>query len=238
MNRPARIFYISDFDPAGLSMPRQVSRQLEFWLWKYGITADIKLQPLMLTAEQVKQYKLPRTPIKASDKRRGKFEDVHGEGAVELDALAGVHPGEFERIVEAEILKYRDESLESRMDESHYDTQGDAESDWKYALRGTRGKVDDINEEIDAIVDKYQPQLAALNKSLQADLKPIRERLEEDEDAIRNEVSSAADQLYLQLPPRPEAEIVAPDESNWLFDASRGFGEQLNFYNRHKDGDL
>ena len=30
--KPTRIFYISDFDPAGVQMPVQVSRQIEYWL--------------------------------------------------------------------------------------------------------------------------------------------------------------------------------------------------------------
>ena len=238
MNRPARIFYISDFDPAGLSMPRQVSRQLEFWLWKYGIKADIKLQPLMLTAEQVKKYKLPRTPIKDSDKRKGAFEDLHGEGAVELDAMDAIHPGEFTRIVEAEIRKYRDESLEEMIGETKYEVTSDVETEWEIAIDETQSAVNEISDEVDGIVSKYRPQLAALNKALQAELAPLRERLEEDEGNIRAEVRRAAGELYLQMPPRPEAEIEPPDESNWLFDASRGFREQVNFYNQHKSGDL
>ena len=238
MDRPARIFYISDFDPAGLSMPRQVSRQLEFWLWKYGIEADIKLQPLMLTADQVKKYKLPRIPIKASDMRKASFEDIHGEGAVELDAMEAIHPGEFARIVEDAIGEYRDETLEERMDEAQYETQTDAESDWEIATAGMQREVNEINNEVQTIVAKYQPQLASLNESMQAELAPVRERLESDEDSIREKVEEAADDLHLDLPLRPEAEIYPPDEANWLFDASRNLGDQIDFYNQHKNGDL
>ncbi len=238
MDRPARIYYISDYDPAGLMMPRQVSRQLEFWLWKYGIEADIKLQPLMLTAEQVSHYKLPRIPIKASDLRRANFEDIHGEGAVELDALEAIHPGEFACIVEEAILKYRDGTLASRMDETRYETQTAAESDWLIAIDEVHRDVNELKHEVQAIADKYHPQLDALNRSMQAELKPIRERLEKDEGSIREQVEEAADDLHLDLPPRPEAEIDEPDESNWLFDASRGLDDQIAFYNQHKNGDL
>jgi len=55
--KPTRIFYISDFDPAGLSMPVAVSRKIEFWEGDL----DIKLFPVMLTFEQCIEYELPRT---------------------------------------------------------------------------------------------------------------------------------------------------------------------------------
>jgi hypothetical protein len=66
LKKPSRIFYISDFDPAGDGMPVGVARQLEFWLQKYAPNADIKLQPLALTHAQVVEYALPRIPIKES----------------------------------------------------------------------------------------------------------------------------------------------------------------------------
>src|SRR5262249_51819997 len=95
--RPCRVFYISDYDPAGDGMPVAVARQIEFWLSQYAPGADIKLTPLVLTREQVVAYDLPRTPIKESDRRRANFEALHGEGAVELDALEALHPGELRR---------------------------------------------------------------------------------------------------------------------------------------------
>ena len=40
---------------------------------------------------------------KESDKGKARFEAQHGAGAVELDALEALHPGELRRIVEAAI---------------------------------------------------------------------------------------------------------------------------------------
>ena len=51
--KPARILYLSDFDPSGEGMPIQVARQSEFWLPDLAPDADLKLEPLVLTAEQV-----------------------------------------------------------------------------------------------------------------------------------------------------------------------------------------
>lgn len=62
--RPARIFYISDFDPAGQSMPVAIARKAE-WL-ALDKDLDIRLYPIVLNAEQIAHYNLPRVPIKES----------------------------------------------------------------------------------------------------------------------------------------------------------------------------
>jgi hypothetical protein len=50
---------------------------------------------------------LPRIPIKETEKRSEAFEQRHGEGATELDALEALHPGVLARILEQEIGRYR-----------------------------------------------------------------------------------------------------------------------------------
>lgn len=97
--KPLRIFYVSDFDPAGQSMPCAVARKVEYFQHKHGDKTDAKLFPIVLTADQVQVYRLPRTPIKDTEKRAGRFEDRYGAGAVELDAMEAIHPGELARIL-------------------------------------------------------------------------------------------------------------------------------------------
>jgi hypothetical protein len=57
-DRPTRIGYISDFDPAGDCMPVAVAREIEFYIHKFAPGRDIKLTPIALTREQVVQYNL------------------------------------------------------------------------------------------------------------------------------------------------------------------------------------
>jgi hypothetical protein len=73
-------------------MPVGIARQLEFWLQQYAPDANIKLQPLALTHAQVNDYRLPRIPIKESDKGKRGFEERYGEDAGELDALQALRP--------------------------------------------------------------------------------------------------------------------------------------------------
>lgn len=107
-DKPVRIFYISDFDPAGECMPVSVSRKIEYFIRTENIGQDVRLKQIMLTPEQCQEFKLPRTPIKPTEKRKEGFEDRHGMGATELDALEALHPGEMKKIITSEIIKYFD----------------------------------------------------------------------------------------------------------------------------------
>jgi hypothetical protein len=112
IGRPVRILYLSDFDPAGQSMPAAAARKIEFFARgpdpEDDIEEDIQLIPVVLTHDQCVQYKLPRIPIKESERRAAKFEARFGEGATELDALEALHPGELERILVEHIHRYYD----------------------------------------------------------------------------------------------------------------------------------
>jgi hypothetical protein len=116
--RPARILYISDFDPQGFGMPVGAARKIEFVLRDRDLELDVQLRPIVLTHEQCVQYNLPRIPVKDSVKGRSAFEERFGEGATELDALEALHPGELRRILEEEIDRYYDHSLVGRVNET------------------------------------------------------------------------------------------------------------------------
>lgn len=234
-SRPVRIFYLSDFDPAGKQMPVQVSRQLEFWTLQLRIIGDIKLTPLLLTAEQVRQYKLPRIPIKDTDVRKESFEDIYGEGAVELDALEAIHPGALEEIVDAAVAPYRDETLAERMSDADYKASVDATQAWTTANLDISRALSDVEHEINMVFADFEPELQELKDRMETRLKPHRERVEILGDEAQDVVDGV--DIHIELPPRPVAEIDFPEESDWLFDSSRSYGEQLGHYHKHKNGD-
>jgi hypothetical protein len=123
--RPVRILYISDFDPAGTSMPVAVARKIEFELHRRDLKdeLDIQLRPIVLTHDQCLEYRLPRTPLKESEHRAATFEARFGEGATELDALEALHPGELRRILLEEMHRYHDDTLDERIDEIATDAE-------------------------------------------------------------------------------------------------------------------
>lgn len=153
--RPCRIFFVSDFDPTGMGMPIAVARKIEFFVREYGLDLDIRLEPIALTRDQVTSYKLPRKPIKESNLSKGRFEDVHGRGAVELDALEALHPGELGRIVERAILAYYDPDIEIEAEEQRKrlkdvlkEAKEEALEDLQPELERLQGEVQDLFSEM------------------------------------------------------------------------------------------
>ena len=152
---PARILYVSDFDPAGRSMPVAVARKIEFALHKSGEALDVTLDPLVLTEEQCSSYRLPRTPIKESERRGARFEERFGAGATELDALEALHPGELERIVA--------EGIERHLDPNHARQFAIALQEHRQELAAISTEVQKCHaEEIDALRADYDALVRAV----------------------------------------------------------------------------
>jgi len=239
--RPCRVFYISDFDPAGYGMPVSVARKLEFFLRDRGLDLDIRLEPIVLTREQVIEYQLPRQPIKDSERRKGRFEDVHGEGAVELDAMEALCPGKLAEIVKGAILGYYDTTLDSRVQHQvrrawsdlrlekqgvYEDFDGDlAEIKADYSELGaefseTHQRFNDLVADFQSEIDAHEEKLEDIRRRWQAASDEIQERLEA---------------LDIDLPGIPEPSL--PTETNGkLYDSGRGYLDQLVFYKAYQGG--
>jgi hypothetical protein len=229
--RPVRILYISDFDPQGQSMPVAVARKVEFILVERELDLDVELRPLALTKEQCIRLKLPRIPIKEGDRGKAAFEERHGDGATELDALEALHPGELRSLIMAEVERYHDPTLQSRVDES---------------FQELRDQLKELNE---AVVLRNELQLA----DLRAELKAITKQL----DAIREQIVpirqqaedwwTRAEPLYQAM--AEELREAAPDldDIEWpepldgdehpdpLFDSTRSYLDQMAVYKRFQD---
>lgn len=151
--KPMRIFYISDFDPAGNSMPVAMSRKLEYALQLYGMEdLDVKVRPIALTAEMVERYQLPRIPIKESERRAEKFEAAFGGGAVELDALEAIYPGVLAKLVGSTLEEYWSDEAADELN------------------RQIRTMQRELQTETGKITAKYADQIDAL-KQMQDELK-------------------------------------------------------------------
>jgi len=69
--RPLRVFYIGDFDPAGVLIDRKIEQGL-----REHLNADVEMhfERIGITREQVDEYDLPTKPRKATDKRAPEVE--------------------------------------------------------------------------------------------------------------------------------------------------------------------
>ncbi|MBA7622486.1 hypothetical protein ES703_29863 [subsurface metagenome] len=99
---PTRVLQLTDFDPSGEDMVRD----LEDRLTRYG-AEDFDLVKIALTSDQVSSLGLPPMPAKKSDPRYDRFAASYGDQAVELDALP---PDELERIVSTAIEELIDQN--------------------------------------------------------------------------------------------------------------------------------
>ncbi len=211
-DKPMRILYVSDFDPAGRSMPVAVARKIEHKLYTAGIDADITLQPIVLTPEQCAEFELPRTPIKGTERRAARFEYRFGSGATELDALEALHPGKLAEIIESEVIRYIDPTLSSRV--------GAAESGIYRTIRSIEdGLRERYAEEIEGMSDRYDSLLAEANE-IESDAADLWDRMDEDLEKEQPKV----DITMIPSPCDPDP-VEEP-----LYDAERDYFEQLDHY--------
>ena len=80
--RTQHILYFGDFDPSGQDIPRCVVEELRD-TWE----AEVDLDQIALTQEQIAEYSLPAAPAKSTDSRTPRFVAAYGDDTVELDAL-------------------------------------------------------------------------------------------------------------------------------------------------------
>lgn len=222
-DRPARILYVSDYDPAGLGMPISVARKIEFFQRQNGDGGlDIRLQPVVLTADQVADYNLPRVPVKDSDLRKANWEACHGEGQVELDALEALYPGRLAEVVKTAILQYHDPDLASRAYDQRWSLMRVLREASEDALEDVQPKLDELRKEFDEIVAELGERLSAMRDELSELHSEILDRLESIE-------------VDLDDYPLPEPDL--PDEDDSLLYASeRGYLEQLDCYKAYRGG--
>ena len=243
---PARILYVSDYDPAGVGMPISVARKVEFYQQEREEYAalDIRLKPIILTAEQVREYQLPRAPVKDSDLRKANWQATHGKGATELDALEALRPGVLAGIVSEAISAYRDKRLQSktwdieRQFQNHLDELAEsvlssgglqserADIDEDYGalhadFEGTRAEFSELVEPFRTKLDDYDERLATLNERA----KSLHERMLE---ALR-EVEPDVEDYAL---PAPDV----PSENGTLYASARSYLEQLEYYQSYRVG--
>ncbi len=184
---------------------------------------DVTLNPLILTEQQCREYRRPRTPIKESERRKDRFEEKFGTGATELDALEALHPGVMARLLEAEIDRHLDPTLEERVSEVRWNL--------RHRLREIQAAVTEPHQdEIDELTSDYEGIVASLEAW---------ERSAEDLwSTITEELEEA--QPNLSDFEKPEARPANEPDGFVLFDSKRDYLTQMDRYHewqrRYHDG--
>ena len=244
--RPARIIYISDYDPAGLGMPISVARKIEFFQRNDGHhDLDIRLQPIVLTTDQVAAYDLPRVPVKDTDLRKANFEVAHGEGQVELDALEALYPGELAQITETAILQWYDPTLEERAEQQRLNLIDILDAEKNAVIEDHQDAIDDLTSDYAELLDTYsatqerfqeliqdfQPEIDAHNAHLESIKRKALELHQTVlDDLYRVEIDLGDDNFVLPVPDLPD------DDDGLLYDSRREYFDQLVMYKSYRLG--
>lgn len=178
--RPARILYVSDFDPADQSMPVAMSRKVEYFVEALGLDVDIRVFPVVLTQEQVHEYGLPRTPIKETDRRRVGFEERYGSGAVELDALEALYPGQLAAILRGYLDSYYDHTLADRVSQVEELLRSDLSTMEDAVLGAYTPQIEQLKTEHEALKQAYTAQVEGYSQRVLRLLQAISHDLREN----------------------------------------------------------
>jgi hypothetical protein len=83
--RSVFVYLFTDYDPAGMNIADKVEQEL----WeRAGDDADVHVERVAVTPEQIRAYNLPTRPTKRSRRKSPTYyEAAHGTVSVELDAM-------------------------------------------------------------------------------------------------------------------------------------------------------
>ena len=233
--KPCRVLYLCDYDPAGIWMPISVGRQVEFILHEDDEDDELELrvEVLAVTTGQIVGLDLPRKPFEEKEHKWARtrdenFEKHLGEGGTELNAIDDY---ELAEIVEQRILAYRDEGLRAAV--------ADAKAGAEEALKGAMDAAEaDFSAEIaalDAEVEAVRARYAAIVERLNARMRRELELASRQRANLRERIQTKLDELDVELPDYPEGEVEEPfDEEHYLYDSSRTYLEQMRHYRRRQ----
>ena len=107
------VFYFADCDPAGWQMSISVSRKLQaLQALEFG-GLDIEVHRVALTPDQVREYGLPSTPLKDTERRADKWTAAMGVEQTEIDALAALQPDVLTQMARDAIAPFFDSTLDA-----------------------------------------------------------------------------------------------------------------------------
>jgi hypothetical protein len=200
--RPMVVLYFSDCHPSGWQMPISVGRKLQAFREQLFPGIDFEVYRVALTPGQVREYDLPSTPLKDTEKRADKWQQAMGVAQTEIDSIAALRPDLLRQIARDAIAPFYDLELDRRVAAYRHEWLGRAQ------------------EMIAASFDL--DRLAEIRANAEAQLGGMREQIRELNDALRIDVDPD------DLPPieLPDAESGGWQSNPPLIDSRWDFAEQ------------
>ena len=196
------VLTFSDSDPSGWQMPISISRKLQAFQALAFPELEFEVYRVALTPDQVREYGLPSTPLKETERRADAWQARMGTEQTEIDALAALRPDLLRRIASDATLPFFDTSLDGRV--------GEARRAW-------------LDEAQDRLAEQTDSdEMARLQVEAETKLSELREEIDALNDAMHLEVGSIA------LPDIviPEPVIEAAPNGVPLIDSDDDWAEQ------------
>jgi len=167
--RPMVVLYFSDCDPGGWQMPVSVGRKLQ--AFKAGLFPGLEFEVhrVALRPDQVREYALPSTPLRDTEKRADRWQQAMGVQQTEIDALVTLRPGVLTRIARDVITPFYDASLEGRVWSAYHNWQEEAQSVVDSAMDAEH--LEQIRLEASRKLAELRSEIDAINDALRIDVR-------------------------------------------------------------------
>ncbi len=158
--RKLAVLYFADCDPAGWQMLVSVGQKLRAFGDAHYPDLEFEVHRVALTPDQVREYGLPSTPLKATEKRANDWLGAMGVEQTEIDALAALQPRLLAEIAERAVRPFYDHTLDARARsaragwERAAQARVDSELDERRRTEvyaSLRGRLDQMRTEIEEI---------------------------------------------------------------------------------------
>jgi DNA repair ATPase RecN len=141
---------------------------------------------------QVREYGLPSTPLKDTEKRADKWQSAMGVAQTEIDALAALQPQLLEELAVAAVSEFYDDTLEDRVQQARDEWEEEAQAivdagggnNMEQLRDDVAAKLEEKREEIQQILDQVRVDPDTLGLDLpevpdlpKADVNPMRDAL-------------------------------------------------------------
>jgi len=166
--RPLVVFCFSDSDPAGWQMPISIARKLQAFKTLLPDMPEFEVRRVALSVDHVREYNLPTTPLKDTEKRADRWRELMGVEQTEIDALGARRPEILEGIAREAIEPFFDRTLERRVREAEQDWFGRALQVINRELDGDR--LSAVRDQAVARLADMQQQITDLNEQLRIDV--------------------------------------------------------------------
>ncbi len=164
--RPLIVLYFADCDPSGWNMAIEVARKLQAFKIQLFPELEFQCYRVGLTPDQVREYSLPVSPVKETDKRRDKWMDATGVEQTEIDALATLQPNLLRQIAQGAIKPFYDHTLEDRVHIAWAEWNVRAQT----ALDAYTGDLDDLRANVAARLAEKRAEIEQILNTVRVDV--------------------------------------------------------------------